>query len=202
MKNKNTHKILLSLIISLGISTNLYSSETIRPAIFNEANNKLMAETSTAFSKGTATVGGDCADPELEGSLAHRQQEVLDEQKRLATTTIDLPKYFEVGKKGGCFSALSNFPDLSLSIPSLTDIFSKLQQTLVTYATRKACNAVNNTIEKALGPLQEKLEDLSSSGQLDMSGRLNKELMKKYYDIDPELGRVSTKADPSYTFNW
>lgn len=170
------------------------TSVTPVPAIMDAANNKMIADMEANIHKGYDLAAEDCSDPDSPGSLASRQADVLQEKKTLATKSMDMGKFFEIGKNNGCFAALTEFPDLSISIPSMADVLAKLQKTLADYAVRKVCNAVNDAFEAAVSPITDKLEKLSSSGQLDLSGRVNKALTKKMYEVDPEMGRVSSSA--------
>lgn len=174
------------------------------PAILDSANLKMVTDIENNVSQAHEYASSDCSDPNNEGSLASKQIEIIEEQKEIASKSTDLSKLFTIGKNNGCFAALADFPDLSISIPSLADIFAKLQKTLADYAVRKVCNAVDDAFASAVGPLYEKIDDLSSSGQLDLSGRVNKAMTKKMYEVDPELGRVSGSAKPGseIEFNW
>ena len=197
MNNKPSSKnVLKAIIISscMIVQPLAYASVTPVPAIMDISNNKLIADMEDNINKGHELAAEDCANPDTPGSLASRQVEVMQEKKTLATKSMDMGKFFEIGKNNGCFAALTEFPDLSISIPSLADVLAKLQKTLADYAVRKVCNAVNEAFEEAIGPITEKLDKLSSSGQLDLNGRVNKALTKKMYEIDPEMGRVSTSA--------
>lgn len=133
-----------------------------------------------------------CADPEQEGSLGNAHQKGMEDARKQDAAKIDMDKIFQIGKQGGCFDALNDFPDLSVNIPTFGSIFNSVKQTLINYATKKVCNVVNEALEEVVGPLKDTLEDLSDRGQLDLNGRVNKKIMKKLYDIDPELGRGST----------
>lgn len=197
-RNNNLVKgvLLSSLIAMQSFSYASVTSTTVTPvpAIMDAANNKMIADMEANIHKGYDLAAEDCSDPNAPGSLASRQAEVLQEKKTLATKSMDMGKFFEIGKNNGCFAALTEFPDLSISIPSMADVLAKLQKTLADYAVRKVCNAVNDAFEAAVSPITDKLEKLSSSGQLDLSGRVNKALTKKMYEVDPEMGRVSSPA--------
>lgn len=196
-----TKKILIYLTLTSLISVPCISS-AYQPAILSEANIKIIDSLQSNQKAVDVAASTDCSNPDNEGSLAKKQAEVIEQKKALAYSTSDLDKYFKIGSEKGCFTSLNNFPDLSISIPSFGSIISALQKTLQSYATRKVCNVVNNALEKSIGPIADKLEEVSASGQLDLSGQVNKALTKKYYEIDPELGRVSTQASTSTTFKW
>lgn len=193
--------LLLSSLICTALPTGAFAST---PAILDAANIKMVTDIEKNVSEAHDLASTDCSDPNNEGSLASKQQEIIEEQKEIASKSTDLSKLFTIGKNNGCFAALAEFPDLSVSIPSLSDIFAKLQKTLSDYAVRKVCNAVDEAFESAVGPLFEKIDKLSSSGQLDLSGRVNKAITKKMYEVDPELGRVSKPASSSseIVFKW
>lgn len=205
IKNSSRNQLfkcfLLSSLICTALPMNTFAST---PAILDSANLKMVTDIEKNVSEAHDLASGDCSDPNNEGSLASKQQEIIQEQKEIASKSTDLSKLFTIGKNNGCFAALADFPDLSVSIPSLADIFTKLQKTLADYAVRKVCNAVDEAFESAVGPLYEKMDNLSSSGQLDLSGRVNKAITKKMYEVDPELGRVSgsAKAASEIEFKW
>lgn len=154
-------------------------------------------EKSAALSAIDAT---ECAS---EGGLGGIQLQKMQDEKQLAMATVDLDKLFNL-KNNGCFNALSNFPDLSVALPSLGSIFSAIQKTLADYATRKVCNVVNDALEESLGPIAKQLDKINDSGQLDLTGRVNKALTKKFYEIDPELGRTKPpiNSDKEIDFKW
>ena len=72
---------------------------------------------------------------------------------------------------------------------------------MIDYATRKVCNAVNDALTEVITPINEALDKVSKNGQIDMTGAYNKAVMKKLYEIDPELGRVSQSASDGYEWN-
>lgn len=156
-------------------------------------------------SKATSTAQSmECADPDKAGSLANAQQQAMEDARTLDTATINLDDIFNITKKGGCFNALSEFPDLSVMIPSITSILNSLKDTLLNYATRKVCSATNEALEQALDPLKGALDGISERGSIDLNGQVNAQVSKRLYDLDPELGRVSRPAKPAETidFKW
>lgn len=148
----------------------------------------------------------ECADPNTPGGLGEVQKKQLEIERKKDLTSIDIDKIFKYGEKNGCFNALSDFPDLSVNIPTLSGIFDAVKKTLIRYATRKACAVVDEALEGMLGPLKEQLDVISDSGSLDLSGRVNKEIAKQLYEIDPELGRVNQpnteSQDIGVDFKW
>lgn len=146
----------------------------------------------------------ECADPDNPDGLANAQKKAMEDARTMDSSTVNLDDMFDIGKKGGCFNALGDFPDLSVMIPSITSIFNSLKNTLINYATRKVCAATNEALEEALGPIKSAMEDMSERGSLDLSGRVNAQVSKRLYDIDPELGRVSRPAAPKddIDFKW
>lgn len=146
----------------------------------------------------------ECSDINNKNGLGSVHKEHMENERKKDLATVDLDKIFKMGQNGGCFNALGNFPDLSTMIPSITSIMNSVKKTLVTYATRKVCTVVDEALEGALSPVKDALEDVSSRGQLDLSGRLNKEMSKQLYGIDAELGRLSKPADAKkeIEFKW
>lgn len=141
---------------------------------------------------------GDLANPD---GLAAAQQNGYRDRVTMIGAVTNIDKLYNVADKGGCFNALSNFPDLSVAIPSLTSIANALKKTMVDYATRKVCSAVNEALTEALDPINKALDKVSQSGQIDMTGVFNKELSKKLYEVDPELGRVAPAVENGYTWD-
>lgn len=179
-----------------------YNFSAIRSGTFAREDYANIASVEEEAAKETANILALSETCSGDSGLGGVQARKMEDEKQLAMTTINMDKIFKVGQQGGCFNALTSFPDLSVALPSLGTIFSSLTKTLQDYAVRKACKAVNSAIDSAISPIKEKLEKVSDSGQLDMSGRLNKELMKKYYEIDPELGRVSTQVGGNGDYEW
>jgi len=205
MKSIKNNRIIKCLVLASLICTTMPTvSYAGTPAILDANNLKMLTDIETNVAEAHELASGDCSDPDNEGSLASKQREIIEEQKEISSKSTDLSKLFSIGKNNGCFAALAEFPDLSVSIPSMADIFAKLQKTLADYAVRKVCNAVDDAFESAVGPLYEKIDNLSSSGQLDLSGRVNKAITKKMYEVDPELGRVSASGSSSseIEFTW
>ena len=177
------------------------SSITTSPIALSDSANYLLveneiAESNTASDKEAVSCASD-------DGLGGVQLQKMEDEKKLAMASIDMDKLFNL-KDNGCFSALSNFPDMSVAIPSLSSIFSAIQKTLQDYATRKVCNAVNETLEETLEPMITQLDKISDSGQLDLTGTVNKTLSKKFYEVDPELGRVQQRvgSDQEIKFGW
>lgn len=142
-----------------------------------------------------------CADTSNPDGLAAAQLNATNDRKTMLTSWVDIDKMFSAANAGGCFNALSDFPNLSVTIPSLSSITNGLQQALVSYATRKVCSAVNDAISDVISPINEAFEKISENGQLDLTGRVNKEISKKLYETDPELGRLAEPATSIYSWN-
>lgn len=143
----------------------------------------------------------ECADIDNPNGLGAAQKAATDDRFAFIGAVTNTDKLFDVGNKNGCFNALANFPNLSIAIPSLSSIASALQKTLVDYATRKVCTAVNDALTEVLSPINNALEKLSKNGQIDLTGKFNTTMREKLYKIDPELGRVSTPVNSSYQWN-
>lgn len=146
----------------------------------------------------TKSEAENCADPANVKGLAHAQQKTLNDMKAMILTPINTDNIFNTAKKGGCFNALQNFPNLSGSIPSLSGIANALKDTIIKYATRKVCAAVNDALEDMLGPLNEAMDEYTKNGQIDLTGMVNKKMAEELYKIDPELGRVSKGVTDEY----
>lgn len=184
-------------VISILMASLLLISQTeasVKPAILDEKNKDIVKQAVAETKASEKAFSDACADPNEESSLAKKQLDVMNEQKTMATKPVNLDKLYDLGKKGGCFVALSDFPDLSLSIPSLTSVMNSVKDTLVRYAVRKTCQVVDQALTEMLEPIETAIESISDRGQIDLTGVVNKELTKSLYEIDPELGRVSTPA--------
>lgn len=193
-----------SILVALMLSVALPAHASITPAVLNEKN-QLQVESAQAEMKAfQKTQQEACADPNEDGSMAQKQAAEMEDQKKIATTSIDLGSVYDIGKKGGCFAALSDFPDLSVNIPTLSGMLDSLKKTLIKYAVRRACTAINDAFSEMLSPLTEAINKVSDRGQIDLTGMVNKEVTKSLYEIDPELGRVNSanteKTD--YEFTW
>lgn len=143
----------------------------------------------------------NCADPTNVHGLAHAQQKTLNDMKAMILTPINTDNIFSTASKGGCFNALKDFPNLSTSIPSLTGIANALKDTILKYATRKVCAAVNDSLAEVIGPINELMDEFAKSGQVDLTGQVNKNLAEELYKIDPELGRVSSSVNTEYSWD-
>lgn len=216
MKNKRNDKRNLPIYLKISAASLLLLSTVVvaLPSIAEEsttvtyqsaADSRLGREDSVALSSSLDTQvqninqkASECGDLDNPNGLGAAQKNAYDDRITMMGAITDTDKIFDVGNKGGCFDALKNFPNLSVSIPSLSSIGSALQKTLIDYATRKVCNAVNDAVSEVINPINEVLDKVSENGQIDMTGTFNKTINKKLYEIDPELGRVSTRADGEY----
>lgn len=141
-----------------------------------------------------------CGDISNAEGLAAAQKAAYTDRITMAGAVTNTDKIFDVTSNGGCFNALKNFPNLSVAIPSLSSIGAALQKTLLDYATRKVCNAVNDALGEVINPINETMAKISKSGQIDMTGTFNNKINEELYKIDPELGRVSTPAQTDYSW--
>lgn len=201
--NAKFKSVVYAMVLAVAVAP-LSSYAVYKPAYMNEENKQLVATVEGELKQNAAAISEHCSDPDNEYGLAKEHQEVMNDQKKIATKPMDINNIFDMAKQGGCFAALQDFPDLSMSIPSLTSIFDSLKDTLMKYAVRKVCNAVNDALSEMLDPVSEAMDKLSESGNLDLSGRVNRDLTKRLYDIDPELGRVSKGGIPDreIEFKW
>lgn len=213
-KSPNSNLIkgsILATTIIASVSLSFPSIASITPTSLTNVDNAEIADLSTSgrVDAGSATSietqvqktkdeATNCADPANVDGLAHTQAKTIDDMKRMILTPINTDKIFSTASKGGCFNALKDFPNLSASIPSLTSIANSLKQTLVRYATRKVCNAVNDALTEVIEPINEVLDEVSENGQIDLTGEFNKRMTDELYKIDPELGRVSQPAETEY----
>lgn len=191
---KMMHKTLIaSLLISSTLSTQSFA--IITPAIQSAKNTALVSAEQATKDLESEGKTDECSDETNEHSLAGIQKKAIEKDNALTNSTVAVDKLYDIGKKGGCFVSLADFPDLSVNIPSLSSIFDSVRNTLVKYATRKVCNAVNEAINEITAPINQTIGKLNDSGQLDLTGRVNKEIQKKLFEFDPEAARVQSKAE-------
>lgn len=191
--------ITTAIVLSLGLAIPSIA-ETNETGGLNGAGNLGSSVSIETQTQAVLKEAQDCADPTNVNGMAHAQADSIEDMKKMIMTPINTDNLFSTTSKGGCFNALSDFPNLSLSIPSLTSIANALKKTLINYATRKVCTAVNDALTELIEPLNETLDKLGKNGQIDLTGALNAELSKQLYQIDPELGRVSKPINSEY--NW
>lgn len=193
----------ISIVIASLLLINT-ANASIRPAILDETNQQIVKQAADDTKNAQVSKENTCADPDQEGSLAQKQAEVMADQKQMATKPIDLGNIYNIGKKSGCFAAIQNFPDLSINIPSLSTVMNSVKNTLINYAIRKTCQAVDQAFDEMLGPLSAALNSVSNRGQIDLTGAVNTKVSQQLYGIDPELGRVSksTTAAQEIEFKW
>lgn len=197
LKNKFTLKVVaasVAMVISLGFAlpsiaetTSLSARSSLEPAASIDVQSQAVLKEAQ-----------DCADPSNINSLASAQADTIADMQKMIMTPINTDNFFKAGSNNGCFDALSDFPNLSMTIPSLTGIAQALKQALVNYAVRKVCSAVNDALEGLIDPIAEVVDRLSDNGKIDLTGTVNKEMVKKMYEIDPELGRVSSPVQTTY----
>lgn len=197
------HKTLIATLIA----TSVFSTQSfavITPAIQSSANSALVSAQQSIKDLESEGKTEECSDATNEHSLAGVQKKAIEKDNDLSNSTVPLDKLYQIGKKGGCFVALSDFPDLSVTIPSLSSIFDAVTNTLVKYATRKVCNAVNEAITEITDPINNTIDKLNDSGQLDLTGTVNKGIQKQLFEFDPEAAKVSTNAQSGqeYELTW
>jgi len=219
MRKKTNHKNGLfskasALKLTTAASVFALSLALTFPSLAEVTNNQSAAPAELARTDATESAVGlvtqvqnveaaatSCADIDNPDGLGAAQKAAYDDRITMIGAVTNTDKLFDVANKNGCFNALSNFPNLSVAIPSLSSIANALKKTMIDYATRKVCNAVNDALTEVITPINEALDKVSKNGQIDMTGAYNKAVMKKLYEIDPELGRVSQSASDGYEWN-
>lgn len=137
----------------------------------------------------------ECADISNPNGLAAAAAAAYQDRNMIAAATPNVDKLFNIAEDGGCFSALKDFPNLSVAIPSLSSIANALKNTLIKYATRKVCNAVNEAISEVIDPINNAIGEIAKNGEIDLAGAINTGMINKAYEIDPDLGRVTQTID-------
>lgn len=161
-------------------------------AVFNDENNALLEEQAAKAIQEANSKSQECQNGE--GGLGKQQQKDMDSEQGINASTLDIDKIYSLGKGNGCFDVLSDFPDLSVNIPSLSSIFDAITSTLLKYAQRKVCNAVNSAIEEALEPGIKALDKISDQGKIDLTGAVDAEINKSTNKIDPDIGKIKTQS--------
>lgn len=175
------------------------------PSVADEGNVPYLKESPetvnapTESSQKVSAEAASCADINNPLGLGYAQAMAVGDMKTMIATPINTDKMFNPGE-AGCFDALKDFPNLSMTIPSLSDIGNALQGALVKYATRKVCNTVNDSLTELINPLNEVMDEVSNNGKIDLTGTVNKGIYKELYEIDPALGRQMTNAGSDYTW--
>lgn len=178
-----------------GIGT---SSKTGETADANAEEQRGLAVTTTADVQAAIS---ECADIKNPDGLGAAHKNALDRAVKIAMTTMDMNNVFDIKKNQACFSALTDFPDLSVSIPSLSSIFTAMKNTLIKYANRKVCEVVNQVTSEMMGPINDVLGEFSQGGVIDLTGVLNTTIGDELYKIDPTLGTVMEGVDTGYTID-
>jgi hypothetical protein len=142
-----------------------------------------------------AAAQSECADVSNPNGLAAAAAAAYQDRNTIASASPNVDKLFNIAEEGGCFSALKDFPNLSVAIPSLSSIADALQNTLIKYATRKVCKAVNEVLSEAIDPINDAIGEIAKNGEIDLTGAINTGMINKAYEIDPDLGRVTDTID-------
>lgn len=174
------------------------SSKTGTTAEANNAEQRELAQTTAADVQGAIN---ECADINNPDGLGAAHKNALDRAIKMSMTTINMNNIFDIKKNQACFSALTDFPDLSVSIPSLSSIFSAMKNTLIKYANRKVCEVVNKVTSEVMGPINEVLGEFSQNGVIDLTGMVNDKIGDELYKIDPTLGTVQEGIDTGYSID-
>lgn len=177
------------------LSDTYYSTITqphLLGAVFNDENNALLEEQAAKAIEEANSKTQECQNSE--GGLGKQQQKDIESEQGINASTLDIDKIYEVGKSNGCFDVLNDFPDLSVNIPSLSAIFDAVTSTLLKYAQRKVCTAVNSAIEEALEPGIKALDKISDQGKIDLTGAVDDEINKGINKIDPDIGKITSQS--------
>lgn len=186
---KLKHKMIVTLLVSaIGV---VPSYASIKPAIESASNKALLENQQKEMDEHIKVQSEACASTTDDSSLASAQAKAIKKDNELASSSMNLDKIYDATKKTNCFAVLSDFPDLSVNIPSWAAIFTAVTDTLKKYATRKVCTAVNDAFEQVVGPIDDALNKVSSNGQLDLTGVVNTGMHDAMYKVDPDLGKVS-----------
>jgi len=178
---------------SSGTNENLVSM-TSRTASANASTGEVAQDIAAAQT--------ECADISNPNGLAAAAAAAYQDRNTIAAATPNVDKLFNIAEDGGCFSALKDFPNLSVAIPSLSSIANALKNTMIKYATRKVCNAVNEALSEAIDPINNAIGEIAKNGEIDLAGAVNTGMINKAYEIDPDLGRVTqTVGSDEYTLS-
>lgn len=177
------------------LSDTYYSTITqphLLGAVFNDENNALLEQQAAKAILEANSKSQECQNGE--GGLGKQQQKDVESEQGINASTLDIDKIYDLGERNGCFDVLSEFPDLSINIPSLSSIYDAITSTLLKYAQRKACTAVNSAIKEALEPGIKVLDKISDQGKIDLTGAVDAEINKGINKIDPDIGKIQSQS--------
>lgn len=191
-----------SVIPSFAADSSTDSSSTDEKLVTTTVQTATANASTGEVAQDIAAAQSECADISNPNGLAAAAAAAYQDRNTIAAATPNIDKLFNIAEDGGCFSALKDFPNLSVAIPSLSSIANALKTTLIKYATRKVCTAVNEALSEVIDPVNEAINKVAQNGEIDLAGVVNTGMINKAYEIDPDLGRVTQSADSTeYTLS-
>ncbi len=155
-------------------------------------------ESTTTTAQDINAAAQECADLSNPNGLAATSKSAYQDRNTLASAMPNTDKIFDVANSGGCFNVLKDFPNLSVAIPDFTAIATALKTSLIKYAKRKVCNAVNDALSEMIDPINDAMDKVAVNGQIDLTGAMNTVLITEAYKIDRDLGRVTVPVQTEY----
>lgn len=172
-------------------SLEAYSSPTLKAAVFDDENNTAVEAEEKKQAEEEAKASQECVDDP--NGLTKIQEDAIKNEQVLNTTGVNLDKIYDVSKSSGCFDVLNDFPDLSINIPGFDAIYKAMLNTLIKYAQHKVCAVVNEAIEQAVGPINDKIGEMTDNGKIDLNGVVNDRVNDQINQIDPQIADIHTK---------
>ncbi|HFG7030442.1 TPA: hypothetical protein ACGIK9_002927 [Acinetobacter baumannii] len=143
----------------------------------------------------TAADAQSCA--QSEDGLMKTAADAVQMRTTVLSKVIDVNKIFQPAKQGGCFAELGQIPDLSVIIPSYSNIGNILLEKLKDYANKKVCDAVYEASSQIVGPINEALNEINKySNAYDFSKEFAS--VGDKWGLDPEIFVPSSKTEISY----
>lgn len=183
-----------STIPSIAADTSASPSTDV--TMTNTTSNAIDSTSTTAQDINAAAQ--ECADLSNPNGLAAASKSAYQDRNTLASAMPNTDKIFDVANSGGCFNVLKDFPNLSVAIPDFTAIATALKTSLIKYAKRKVCNAVNDALSEMIDPINDAMDKVAVNGEIDLTGAMNTVLITEAYKIDRDLGRVTVPVQTEY----
>lgn len=143
----------------------------------------------------------NCAEGQ-EGTIGDAIAQAQEAHLRLASTTVNTDRYFDI--ENNCFSKLGNMADWDLSdtMPDFGNWWGRVQQALIRFAERRICSAVNEVVSSATESVNGAIEDVGQMRSIgDLNGLTNSMTREGLSRIDPGLGREYRNARGRETYN-
>ena len=129
----------------------------------SQANQNQVAQVTGTTESTVAADAKACA--ESENGLVKAASDAINIRTEVLSKYVDVNKIFQPKKQGGCFADLGDIPDLSVTIPTWSNLQDKLIGALKDYASKKVCDAVYEASEQVVGPIRESMNEIQKYSQ-------------------------------------